>query len=325
MSKFIQRLATGYGLSINAGEEASRFGVHAVDVDHVFLALVIDEGTAGQVLRRAGITLAAAREAVASRHREDLERLGVQAELPGDGRIRFLEQGGIEWTDRALDLVSRAGGKHRSGDATAVLRDVLGEPSGTVEDVLARLGTTPDDLLRHLDDAAGIRERAVDPARLLGRTHRVFVPAPTGDVWALVSDAARLPEWDPTLASVTDEAGIGVGASITSGADGRPLKVSPGTERQIVERITAADHRVEWLFSYPDAPSANRRSVVVTLEEAAGGSQVTVDFAWIRGAGPRGFRRVIAPVTRILARPIVRIALWFQVVNLAGGISRALR
>jgi hypothetical protein len=30
-------------------------------------------------------------------------------------------------------------------------------------------------------------------------------------------------------------------------------------------------------------------------------------------------------VTRILARPIVRIALWFQVVNLAGGISRALR
>jgi hypothetical protein len=142
MSKFIQRLATGYGLSINAGEEASRFGVHAVDVDHVFLALVIDEGTAGQVLRRAGITLAAAREAVASRHREDLERLGVQAELPGDGRIRFLEQGGIEWTDRALDLVSRAGGKHRSGDATAVLRDVLGEPSGTVEDVLARLGTT---------------------------------------------------------------------------------------------------------------------------------------------------------------------------------------
>lgn len=325
MSKLTQILATTYSVTINASEEASRFGVHSADIDHIFLALVIDEGTAGQVLRRAGITLDAARTAVATQHREHLESLGVQAELPGDGQIRLLEQGGIEWTERATALMSRASGKGKAGDAMAILREVLTEPSGTIEDVLTRLGTAPDDLLRLLDDASGIRERDADPARRLGRTHRVFVPATPTDAWALVSDAARLPEWDATLASVTEEEGSWVGSSLSTRADGKPLKVRPGTERQLIERVSAADHRVEWLFTYPDASTANQRSVIVALEEAAGGSQVTVDFAWIRGSGPRGIRRVIAPVTRFAARPLVRLALWFQVTHLTGGISRALR
>jgi len=325
MSRFTQMLATGYSVSINAAEEASRFGVPAVDIEHVFLALVIDDGTAGQVLRRAGITLDAARKAVAEQHREHLSSIGVQAELPGDGRIRFLEQGGIDWTDRALNLVSRAGGKHKSGDATAVLRELLAEPSGTVDELLERLGTSADEVREQLDEAATIRARTAAPARRLGRTHTVFVPSPPSEVWALVSDAARLPEWDPTLETVTTDGELWVGTAHTTRPDGKPLRLRADTARLIVERISAADHRVEWRFTFPDAPGANQRSAIVTLEEAAGGSQVTVDFAWIRGSGPRGLRRVVAPLARLIARPVVGIALWFQVVNLASGISRAMR
>ena len=325
MSRFTQMLATGYSVSINAAEEASRFGVPAVDIEHVLLALAIDEGTAGQVLRRAGITLDAARRAVEERHRDHLASIGVRAELPGDGRIRFLEQGGLDWTDRALNLISRAGGKHTSSDATAVLRELLGEPSGTVGELLARLGTSAGEVRAQLDEAASIRAHDAPPARRLGRSHTVFVPSPIGEVWALVSTAARLPEWDLTLASVVADGDAWVGIAPTTRPDGKPLKVHVGTTRQIIERISAANHRVEWLFTFPDAVGANQRSVIVSLEESAGGAQVTVDFAWIRGSGPRGLRRVIAPLARFVARPAVRIALWFQVVNLASGISRAMR
>ena len=155
MSKIGQIVATSYGLSMAASEEASRFSAHEIDVEHVLLALVIDDGTAGQVLRAMGIRLDAARDAVASQHRDQLASLGIAAEMPEEARIRFPQQGASDWSDRALKLLTDAGSRGKSGDTTAVLRELLVEPSGTAEGILTRLGRAPAAIAERLDDAEG--------------------------------------------------------------------------------------------------------------------------------------------------------------------------
>ncbi len=53
MSKFTTSLATSHNLSLAAMEEASRVGQRTADIDHLFLALVMNKDVAGQVLRKA--------------------------------------------------------------------------------------------------------------------------------------------------------------------------------------------------------------------------------------------------------------------------------
>ena len=344
MSKFTQVASTGLTLSIAAGEEASRIGDGKVDVEHVFLALVISEGRAGRALRDLGITLDGARTAVTDMHRDQLASLGITAEIPSEGRIRFLEQGGRDWNERALKLLTEAGGPRKAGDTAAVLQETLSEPSGVVEDILARLGTTPEEVRARLDattpavenggaanddgepGAHGQRTRRLMGSHTLARSLTVFVPAAPDDVWALVSDAMRIPEWDLGIGTITPEGSVWEGRARTVAHDGRRLKVKPALRRQMIERIAAdARHHVEWLMSYPDAPRGNRRSIIVDIAPATGGSDVTVRFAWVKGSGPTGFRKLVAPLTRLLARPFVRFVVWTQALSLTGGISRALR
>lgn len=326
MTKLSTMLATSYGLSIAASEEASRFGVAEVDVEHVLLALVIDEGTAGQTLRALGITLDAARSAVTDLHRDQLATVGIDAEMPAAGPIRFLEQGGSDWTDRAMKLLTQSGSLGKPGDAVAVLREVLAEASGTVESVLAALGTTPTEVGVLLDQAQLIRTRDTGKRSALSRTHTVFVPAPATDVWELVSTPERLPEWEMNLASVGPAVGEWEGRTRTIAPDGKALKVRAETARQLITRHAAdRPHHVTWEMQFPDAPRANRRSISVDIEPAAGGSHLTVSFAWVRGPGPSGFLRLVAPITRFVARPVVAFALWIQTTALTSAISRALR
>ncbi|MGO1546810.1 Clp protease N-terminal domain-containing protein [Microbacterium gubbeenense] len=326
MSKIGQIVATSYGLSMAASEEASRFSAHEIDVEHVLLALVIDDGTAGQVLRAMGIRLDAARDAVASQHRDQLASLGIAAEMPEEARIRFPQQGASDWSDRALKLLTDAGSRGKSGDTTAVLRELLVEPSGTAEGILTRLGHAPAAIAERLDDAEGIRARDARIQGRLSRTHTAFVPASVEDVWQLVSSPERLPDWEMNLIAVRPAHGAWEGTTRTVAPDGKALKGRPTMVRQLIDRL-AADHphHVTWEMRFPDAPRANRRSVSVDIEQAAGGSQVTVHFAWLRGAGPSRPLRLVAPLTRFVARPVVRLALWVQVTALTSAISRALR
>ncbi len=107
MSKFTDAAATSHTLSIAAMEEASRVGQRTADIDHLFIALVLNEQTAGQVLRSLGITLSAARDAVDKQHAEQLAALGVQA-VAEPGKIVFHETRGCEWQERAVELIRRA-------------------------------------------------------------------------------------------------------------------------------------------------------------------------------------------------------------------------
>src|SRR5690606_16041423 len=68
MSAFLNTAATMQTLSVAGMEEASRDGRREGDLEHVLLALVLSEQSAGQVLRGLGITLDAARLAVREQH-----------------------------------------------------------------------------------------------------------------------------------------------------------------------------------------------------------------------------------------------------------------
>ncbi|MGO3678602.1 MAG: Clp protease N-terminal domain-containing protein, partial [Microbacteriaceae bacterium] len=65
MSRLTRMLAASQALSITAMEEASRVGLRTATIEHLLLALTVDEGIAGQALRANGVTIEAARDAIA--------------------------------------------------------------------------------------------------------------------------------------------------------------------------------------------------------------------------------------------------------------------
>lgn len=153
MSKLTIAAATSHALASTAMEEASRVGEHTVGVDHLFLALVVNEQQAGQALRGLGISLEAAREAVADQHASQLASLGIHASTPGHSRIAVRQNVDYVWGRAALEVMKRSAAGSSRGDADAVLRELLAEPSGLIDAILQRLGTTPDVVRDRLDDA----------------------------------------------------------------------------------------------------------------------------------------------------------------------------
>src|SRR5690606_15273926 len=113
----------------------------------------LNEQSAGRVLRELGIGIDNARLAVVEQHNEQLAALGIEASFPAAGQIVFHQTDGYGWSPRARDLIAKAGGKNKAGDAAAVLRELVAEPSGLISDILGRLGTTSGTLLEVLDEA----------------------------------------------------------------------------------------------------------------------------------------------------------------------------
>jgi uncharacterized protein YndB with AHSA1/START domain len=331
MSKLSRAAATSQTLSLVAMEEASRLGLREADLEHLLLALVVSEQPAGVALRSVGITLTDARAAVESLHREQLASLGITTGLPDAGRIVFHETRGYEWTRRASDLIGRAAGRGRAGDAAAVLRELLAEPSGQVCDLLDRLGTTPQQVLAELAQAEASRAETTPRPRttrprvpgVTTRTTQTFVPAPVDDVWALVSTPERIPEWYPPIGSVETprpaETTTWAARSTTTDPSGAPVRVRADYVRCQVELVdTAPPARVRWRFTFPDAAARRPVVVEVALAPTTGGTQVSVTQAWTRATGWRAV--VIAPL-----RPLQRVLLWLATSQTGNAISRAFR
>ncbi|MGI6877339.1 SRPBCC family protein [Microbacterium sp. gxy059] len=331
MSRLTEMAATSHTLSVAALEEASRVGQRTADIDHLLLALVVSAQDAGQVLRSLGITLASAREAVAEQHADQLASLGITAPAPEPGRITFHETGGQEWGERPLEVIRRSADGDRRGDAAAVLRELLDEPSGFIDQVLRRLGTTPDAVRARLDEVE--RHPTLPPADAgspLSGSAQGFAAAPVEAVWALLADPSRMPEWDPATGAVEDaptSAAIGstwTGRLHTRRADGRPLRVKPERRRTRIEVVDVEEHQlIGWRLTWPDAPKTNARRIRIALEPAAGGTQLRIDLAW----EPDAHRRPspLAVVVRWLVRPLTRLAIWMQTTQIAAAISRAFR
>lgn len=333
MSKFTELAVTSHTLSLAAMEEASRCGQRTTDIDHMLLALTVTEQRAGHVLRGLGITLAATRAAVAAQHDAQLAAIGVQAPRPEAGRIVFHETDGYEWSERALDVINRASKGEGSGDASAVLRELVAEPSGLVADLLVRLDSSPARVLARLDEDSLADMRAVPRPRTdaLTGTSRAFAPAPPEQVWELLADPARLPEWDERVAFVQADAARGrprAGECWSALAprvspDGKPLRVRPKWRRLSVELLALEPQTtVAWRLTFPDVDRANARIVRIALSPDAGGTTVDLTLSYERHPDRAGsVRRLLGSALS----PLYRVNLWIQLSQLGSGISRVFR
>jgi len=329
MSKFVRAAQTSSSLSLAAMEEASRLGLRTGDIEHMFLALVINDQPAGRALRSMGIDIDSARGAVEQQQAAQLASLGIEASFPQAGRIVFHETDGYEWSKRASDIIARSGGKDKNGDAAAVLRELVAEPSGLIVDILDRLGTTSHDVLKRLDQFDSPVERAAPtPVTVAGRmsgSTETFVPAPMEKVWEYLADPTNMPDWEMSVASI-EHAGQDVtpgtvwkGFALTSRPDGKPVKVKPQFRRSRIELVTAHEpERLAWSFAYPDAPRSSPVLTEFALVNTTGGTQVQIIKSWARR---QGWRTLVGwPL-----RPIQKFIVWITLFQTGGAISRAFR
>lgn len=332
MSKFVRAAQTSQSLSLAAMEEASRAGLRVADLEHLFLALVISDQPAGASLRSMGIDIEGARRAVEEAHAAQLASLGIDASFPEAGRIVFHETDGYEWSKRAYAVIARSVEKDKHGDAAAVLRELVSEPSGLVADILDRLGTTPQAVLEHLEHLGqfevSAERTATKPTQVKGRASgsiEAFVPAPIDDVWKFLADPARIPDWEMSVRSIDDAAQdvtpgtVWHGVAPASRPDGKPLKVKPGFRRRDIELVSAHQpKRIAWSFTYPDAPHSNAVLTEFTLATTAGGTQMQITTSWSRRPGWRSL--VAFPM-----RPIQKFLVWITLFQTGGAVSRAFR
>lgn len=317
-------IATVQSLVITAAEEAARDGRRTPDIEHVLLALTLDDADAGIALRSSGVTLDRVRAAIAEQRRHDLAALGVDAPAEIPGRAEFPEAG-AEPTERANAVIRRAFEPPRGTLLT--LEALLDDPSGLIEALLARAGSSTSAVraaIATLDETPpAITYQSTDP---LIATRSAFIPASRADVWTLVNDPTRIPEWDPILAAVVEDGADGWTATAASTApNGSPARVRPGTEIQhvdVIERIES--HRVAYRFTYPANPRLNSRRITIDVAPAAGGSRIALEVAWERSAAHSAARSA-GRILRPLLRPLARLAVATQARHLAGGIGRVFR
>ncbi|WP_104164908.1 Clp protease N-terminal domain-containing protein [Arthrobacter sp. SX1312] len=346
MSRFTRYATTSQSLSLIAMEEASRRGSREADLEDLFLALVLNDQPAGQVLRELGITVHTARAAVEEHQKDQIASLGISADLPPSGDIVFHETGGYAWSKRASDLIGRAGRKGRTADASAVLRELMNEPSGLIADLLRRLNTTPAAVLTELARnpamvTTGEEDRAPHRGKLSGVCES-FIPAPVEDVWALLSDPARIPEWEPAIGTVesptntTDSTaeptttaepgdqraqvgGVWTAYAQTTHPNGKPLKVSDKFRRRTLELIRADQHtHISWRFTHPDSTTSLPIITSFDLTPTTGGTQLSTAMTWARR---RGWRSLLSPGLR----PLQRFLIWVRLSQISGSISRTFR
>ncbi|QIM16722.1 Clp protease [Leucobacter insecticola] len=294
MSKLLDIARTSQQLTIAAGEEASRSGQRTIDFDHLFLALVLSDQAAGQVLRGLGITIQAARDAVESYHREQLDALGLGAAMPEAGDIVFHETGGYELNRRSQEVFQNAGKGKKAGDAAAVLRELLDDPSGMIPSILDRLDTTPEEVRTRLDQAASIPELATKHVRapkqpgLASSRIEAFVPASIEQVWELLVDPEHMPQWDMYTGSVElpedPDTGLGsrqgdswIARARTESPDGKPLRVNENyVRRQVTVTHVSPRSKIAWRIAHMDTPRPIAMRTEIALSPAAGGTQLTI-------------------------------------------------
>lgn len=137
-------------LSVPAAEEAHRFGPPAVDIEHVFLALLLSQTPAGRLLRDRGIGFDRVRAAVQEQHAERITDLGIPKlavpprPIPTDGL------GEIPWSERVTKMLSQTA---QDASGFALLRAMITDGGGFIAELLERLGTQKTEILSAIEQA----------------------------------------------------------------------------------------------------------------------------------------------------------------------------
>lgn len=295
MSSTTSSGAQGYLLLVAAAEEAARAGHAVVDVDHLFLGLLVSGGVSTPLLTAAGLDLATARNAVRELQRGDLDSLGISTEVPaGPERIGFgVGTENMPLTARAQRAVTRQGVGQTDA---AVLEALLADRRGAVRRLVEHLGADAD-ILRTLAAQASRRAEVTERRdAVTGRWNVAVhhdVAVPRSDIWQLVSDPHRLPVWYGSVVDVEviDERTFRAGFVEQARRGGRD-------EAWTYTVVSLEQGRVmEW--EARDERSRMMNRLRIEVDDAMGGSRVTLRYA-IPALG-RLFR-IPVPVPRWMLR-----------------------
>lgn len=298
-------------LVILAEDEQRRAGHPEIDVEHLFLALLGVGGAVTNTLNSRGITLASAREAFASAHRQRIASLGLTpptnsapAGIPpaAPGRPWHFREG-------VRDMLLAA---HNSPQPdVSLLHALVAERTGLVTSVLNSFRVDPESLT-----FAGA---GTDTTNTRSQEYGRFVPATPDEVWSLLSDPDRWLEWNSVEFERCERADFGVIRAYPRSDSRHRTLVS----ELIVRRYTPTS-AIEWERIFPDVEGAAIQLFMVTLEPSGpGGTELTLSTSFLAGSGRQlGITSSLAAPLRRLLRPLtVRSFLRSK----ADNISQALR
>lgn len=256
-----------------AEDERHRQSHPAIDLDHIFLALLSVGGPVTTALRGRGVTLEGARAAVDGVRVDRAAGLGVSMDVPASrgrpGPFDAPQQ--VDFTDRAREALTASYSTTTWPDV-ALWDAVLAEPTQLVHDALARLGVEPSTL--------EIPERDPEPSspRSGGRwsVSRSVIPADIDAVWGLVSDPERWMEWNSSeLASAqVSEDGSTISTVMTAPPKRRVDPARLVSEYRVTE--TSEGQSIQWLRT-ADAVGT-RWHQRIDLAPVAGGTEVTMSY-----------------------------------------------
>lgn len=319
MSKWSDAMSAGQSISAAAADEATRAGSPEIDIEHLFLALVVSDGPAGRILRSRGITLDSAREAIAAVHDRELQSLGIAA--PAMEPLPKLPLGEVQmdWSHRAHEAFRGVDGEL---DGSGLLAALLAEPSGAIEQILAELAVDRDALHSDIDRSRTPRVSAEELHEHRGRylpiTVEGFAPAPLEQVWELASDPLRIPVWDTSLQAVT----AGEPDQWTGRQELKRLRSGTVKGYQEVEiRVLSAEdneHRVTYERRWPARRRSGGQRITIELEPTENGTRILVHSSVRRASGVRR-------IQQLAMTPLIRMMLTAQAAHLATGLSRPFR
>jgi hypothetical protein len=319
MSTFATAFRRSQAMSVAAKEESLRCGHPEIDVEHLFLALIIIGGASARILTAEGITLQKARDAAAQVHADQIASLGITPlSPPPTSSIPDPMIAETRWSERALDVV-RAD-DYRTDDR-GVLTALLDEPSGHILRILDQVDvaeTTLRDAIASYRDAAVDADVAAHNPAWQDVVYEGHVPAAHAAVWDLVSDPERRLEWDGVYAGRADWDGSVLTTLLPrTRPDGRKLTVKPKFNRaeHVISHFTPGEV-IEWEQTWPDAADRNAiRRLRIQVRADGAGSRLTLTKS----------RPVSRALRRRLLNPFYRFFTWQELFTQAGGISRALR
>lgn len=216
-----RRLASeAFHIQAAAATEALALGHPEVDVEHLLLGLLVVGGPSARVLAGVGADLQALRRALSEVQQLDLDELevaGTTQRTVLHARERSAAPA-VPVSGRAQDLLDAA---PRGADDRALLTALIDDEGQRTRRLLEHLGVDAQEVYEQLvpertpgvpaptasgsgeEAFAALRGAAPEGSFWIEASWSQELPVAVEQVWALVSDPSRRPEWDPGITSVT--------------------------------------------------------------------------------------------------------------------------